>query len=380
MSKLILTYKIYHHKDFKQELSKALKIAEFALRTKSRTSKDVKYIGLKSIIANQILKKYGSNKSIKRVRARNIKLVIPNQGIVVDKALKRIRIPCLNNFILNYYFSGFEKVNQIEIGEKFAYISVTLPEKESIQTTSLNVIGVDLNTTGHVAVVSNPKTGKVWKLGKSAQYIHKKYMSIRRNLQKKGKYKKAKEIKDRESRIVRNLNHHISKKIVEIASTNKCSNINLERLQNIRKTATGNRIKSFRYSLNSWSFYQLQKMIEYKAKLQGIVVSYIDPRYTSKSCSRCGHIGDRDVKKFKCHNCGHVDHADINAAFNIGKPILYCVLGGHEYQSNIERDMLEWSTDTHESATLSQITPETLAPQPFRIESMSEIYFEGTDS
>ncbi|MGD9673188.1 MAG: RNA-guided endonuclease InsQ/TnpB family protein [Candidatus Nitrosocosmicus sp.] len=359
---MILTYKIFHHKDFKQELSKALKIAEFALRTKSRTSKDVKHIGLKSIIANQILKKYGSNKSIKRVRARNIKLVIPNQGIVVDKALKRIRIPCLNNFILHYYFSGFEKVNQIEIGEKIVYISVTIPEKESIQTT-LKTIGVDLNTTGHVAVVSSPKTGKAWKLGKSAQYIHKKYMNIRRNLQKKGKYKKAIQIKDRESRIVRNLNHHISKKIVEIASTNKCSNINLERLQNIRKTATGNRIKNFRYLLNSWSFYRLQKMIEYKAKLQGIVVSYIDPRYTSKSCSRCGHIGDRYNKKFKCHYCGHVDHADINAAFNIGKPVLYCVLKGHEYQSNIERDVLEWSTDTHESATLSQTTPETLEPQ-----------------
>lgn len=125
---------------------------------------------------------------------------------------------------------------------------------------------MDLNTTGHVAVVANLKTGKVWKLGKSAQHIHKKYMNIRRNLQKKGKYKKAKQMKNRESRIVRNLNHHISKKIVEIAYTSKYSNINLERLRNIRKTATGNRAKNFRYSLNSWSFYQLQKLIEYKTK------------------------------------------------------------------------------------------------------------------
>lgn len=79
---------MYHHKNFELELSKSLKIAEFALRTRSRTSKDVKHIGLKSVIANQILKNYSSNKSIKRVSSKNIKLAIPNQGIVVDKALE----------------------------------------------------------------------------------------------------------------------------------------------------------------------------------------------------------------------------------------------------------------------------------------------------
>ena len=51
----------------------------------------------------------------------------------------------------------------------------------------------------------------------------KKYRDIRRGLQKQGKYKKVKQIKNRESRIVRNLNHHISKKIVEIATkTESC--------------------------------------------------------------------------------------------------------------------------------------------------------------
>ncbi|MGH9856332.1 MAG: RNA-guided endonuclease TnpB family protein, partial [Acidobacteriota bacterium] len=136
------------------------------------------------------------------------------------------------------------------------------------------------------------------------------------------------------------MNHHVSKKIVHIAKVNGCG-IQLEKLTNMRQRA---KTATFRYSLNNWSFYQLQKMIEYKAKLQGIVVAYIDPRYTSKTCSRCGHIGDRDGKTFKCPSCGHVDHADANASFNIGKPVSHCIVGIG--RSCKDRDLQEGSTDT----------------------------------
>jgi putative transposase len=345
MPNLILTYKVLHNRDFENEISKARKVAEYAIKYKTFTSKDVKHIGLKSAITNQILRKYGRNKQVRTVN--KVKLTVPGQGVKVDRESRTITIPCLK-LSFRYWFPSFERVNQVEIGVEYIYVSVSVKEVDQQQTSGY--IGLDLNTTGHVAVVSNPDTGKVWKFGKVAGHIHSKYKSIRRQLQRQGNYRKVKQIKNRESRIVRNLNHNISKKIVKFAKQNG-HGIRLEKLQNIRKSTRHG--KRFRYSLNSWSFYQLQKFIEYKARLQGVIVEYIDPRYTSKTCSKCGHMGNRDNKKFEClnNNCRHVDHGDVNASFSIGNPIQYCIIPTRD-RFNVDRDMLKGSTDTPKGATL----------------------------
>ena len=328
---MILTYKIKHGKDFSDELRKAKKIAKFAIQTHSLSSKDVKHFGLKSMISNQILRKYSRSNTARSVKS--VKLAIPNQGIKVDRDAKTISAPCLKLSLKYEFPDNFEKINQIEVGEEYAYVSVSIPEPELIK--SEKWIGVDRNTVGHIAAVSDPETGKVIKLGKSALHIHQKYKNLRKGFQKKGKYGKVKQIKDRESRIVKDINHKVSRKIVDTAKESG-KGIKLEDLTGIRNSK--HNTKSFRYAKNSWSFYQLQNQIEYKAKLLGVEVAYVDPAYTSKSCSRCGLIGDRNKKSFKCPHCGHVDHADSNAGFNIAKRP--CI-----GRSAKERDLVEGNTD-----------------------------------
>ncbi len=333
---MILTYKIKHGRDFSDELRKAKKIAKFAIQTHSLSSKDVKHFGLKSMIANQILRKYSRSNTAKSVKS--VKLAVPNQGVKVDHATRTITAPCLKLSLRYEFPDNFEKVNQIEIGEEYAHVSVSIPEPELVKAE--NWIGVDRNTVGHIAVISDPETGKVIKLGKSALHTHQKYKNIRKGLQKKGKYRKVKQIKDRESRIVKNTNHKVSRKIVDTAKEFG-KGIKLEDLTGIRNGK--HNAKSFRYAKNSWSFYQLQNQIEYKAKLLGVEVAYVDPAYTSKSCSRCGRIGDRNKKSFKCPHCGHVDHADSNAGFNIAmRPCID--------RSVKERDLAEGTTDSPKEA------------------------------
>ena len=90
--------------------------------------------------------------------------------------------------------------------------------------------------------------------------------------------------------------------------------IKLERLQNIRSTTRTSRKNN--HSLHTWSFYRLATFIEYKAKLAGIEVEYVDPAYTSQICPICGRIQHAKDRNYTCR-CGFHTHRDLLGAINI---------------------------------------------------------------
>jgi transposase len=72
--------------------------------------------------------------------------------------------------------------------------------------------------------------------------------------------------------------------------------------------------------LHRWSFFQLRAFIAYKAALAGVRVVYVNPAYTSQTCSACGHCERANRKtqaQFLCTSCGFSAHAEVNAAVNI---------------------------------------------------------------
>ena len=111
-------------------------------------------------------------------------------------------------------------------------------------------------------------------------------------------------------------NHKVSRFIIDIAVKYKCATIQLEDLSGFSNYQSESLLKN-------WSYYDLQSKIKYKAEEKGIKVVFIDPKYTSKRCSKCGciHTDNRDCKnnqaEFKCKVCGHEENADINASKNI---------------------------------------------------------------
>jgi Putative transposase DNA-binding domain len=72
------------------------------------------------------------------------------------------------------------------------------------------------------------------------------------------------------------------------------------------------------------SFFSVCLLGDGKAKLAGAPVIPVDPRNTSRTCPKCGHIdeGNRIARGlFLCRSCGHFDHADIVGATNVGRAV-----------------------------------------------------------
>ncbi len=144
---------------------------------------------------------------------------------------------------------------------------------------------------------------------------------LRSDLQARGSLSAKRHLRKlagRQRRYQKNTNHQISKYLVETAQrTNRA--IALENLTHIR-TRTRARGAEQRARHSNWSFAQLRQFISYKARLAGIPVVLVDPKYTSQQCAVCGHTekaNRRSQSEFLCRACGYAAHADVNAAKNI---------------------------------------------------------------
>jgi transposase len=62
-------------------------------------------------------------------------------------------------------------------------------------------------------------------------------------------------------------------------------------------------------------------MLEYKASLVGSKVIVVDPKYTSQTCPKCGHVEKSNRNKkthtFKCKTCGYTSNDDRIGAINL---------------------------------------------------------------
>lgn len=177
-----------------------------------------------------------------------------------------------------------------------------------------NIMGIDLGIKCPAVSYCSDGSVKFYGNGRRNKYIRRHYAYLRKKLQTSKKMEAVKRMNDKEQRIMRDIDHKLSHNIVETAVAHNVKIIKLEQLQNIRSTVRTSRKNN--HSLHNWSFYRLAQFIEYKARLAGILVEYINPAYTSQTCPICGHIHPAADRNYIC-KCGFHIHRDLLGAMNI---------------------------------------------------------------
>jgi putative transposase len=198
--------------------------------------------------------------------------------------------------------------------KKAFYVHFVIEAPEARASNSDDALGVDLGIN-RIATLSTGETIS----GRDLNRLREVRQRTKSSLQAKGTQgcKRAlKRLSGKQARMMENVNHVISKKVVEKAKTANVA-IALEDLTGIRERAAKG--KRMRKMLGRWAFYDLRTKISYKAKQAGVPVVFVDPAYTSKTCSVCGEIGSRRKHKFVCKSCGNLMDADHNGAVNISR-------------------------------------------------------------
>jgi len=185
------------------------------------------------------------------------------------------------------------------------------------------VLGVDLGIE-NIAVTS---TGALWSADE-LNHWRTEYVQRRKSLQECGSrwaHENVQAVGRKETGRFEQYLHRIANDIIAEASECGCTVIAFEDLTDIRDRMPDAR------KFHEWAFNRLYDYVSYKAEGRGIQVEQVNPKNTSRRCSSCGftHEDNRPSQDtFRCQSCGCENHADYNAAKNIGYRLLRNQTGG----------------------------------------------------
>jgi len=190
-------------------------------------------------------------------------------------------------------------------------------EKRPLERTG-KVVGIDLGveklaTTTDGVVVENPKVfDKVERRIKILQQLLSRKKKGSRN------YEKVRKELAKMHEHVKNL---MSDYIHKVTSwlVGQYDEICVEDL-NVREMVEDSESKTLRKHILHSNLSKFMSHLSYKAERAGRRVMKVDPRNTSKTCARCGHV-KKDLtladRVFVCPKCGWVADRDYNASLNV---------------------------------------------------------------
>ncbi len=236
----------------------------------------------------------------------------------------RIKLPYFSKGMEQYFDSKIYKFGTAKLAQKHGKYYLHIPVSFEVETSEYfdiqNVVGIDRGINFVVAAYdSNQKSTFI--SGKEIKQKRAEYKQLRKQLQQTGtpsSRRRLRAIGQRENRWMQDVNHCVSKALVENNPGHTL--FVLEDLTGIR-SATEKVLTKHRYEIVSWSFFDLEQKLIYKAKRRQSSVIKVDPHYTSQCCPKCGHTEKANRNKklhiFKCKNCGYTSNDDRIGAMNL---------------------------------------------------------------
>lgn len=236
----------------------------------------------------------------------------------------RVKLPYFAGGMSKYFDHSIYKFGTAKLinkhGKYYLHIPVTYDVEESNISDICNVVGIDRGINFVVATYDSHHKSK-FVSGKAIKQKRANYSKLRKELQIRhtpSSRRKLKAVGQRENRWMQDVNHQISKALV--TNNLKHTLFVLEDLSGIRNATELVRAKD-RYTSVSWSFYDLEQKLIYKAKQNQSSVIKVDPRYTSQCCPVCGHTEksnrNKKIHLFTCKNCGYQSNDDRIGAMNL---------------------------------------------------------------
>jgi len=210
---------------------------------------------------------------------------------------------------------GEFKVGEIVVNEEY----VLVPFRKTVNLTKPDEwIALDMNETNVTGVSTNPHVFR-WDLSELRR-IYWTYHEIRRRIQAIKGPRRARLLEKYSRRLrnrTRDMLHKISRVIVNMVRELKAGII-MEDLNGIKRR---NRGRSLNRRLHGfWPVRRLQFYIDYKAKLAGLPVHYVNPKGTSTRCPICSsRLVPNGHRVLKCPKCGLEGDRDVIACLNILK-------------------------------------------------------------
>lgn len=331
-----------YHKDILHYINKfgdrLFKLAQLKQRN---LLKQIKIIEFKSLTFASI--------NVIGSKNNDIDMIEPSKNIKLTNAIINLNLPKISKLEiptryskkyhgnLNDYEYGINKSN----GQKsYSYtcqildnnkIKIILTKDDGKIANKINnhnnVIGIDVNVKHNLFSLSDNQLIEYdqWIIDKYRR--HSKYISrVQRNKEKQNKKNEGygKKVTKRIQKMNRISKYYADYKANELITYCKNNGINHIVMENLNLQNNKTRAKKDDLNYNDiikvLHLNDLKNVIKRIGNRENIMVSFVDPSYTSQTCPYCGHISRENRKMqetFSCIKCGHTNNADVNAAINI---------------------------------------------------------------